>query len=86
MRMTHDVVATVGEYKDSSTGEKRKRFVKVGALFTSDKGEMSVKLDALPLGPEWSGWLKFYPVKSASRGAGREPAAGAAGEPDDIPF
>jgi len=59
MKKSHDLVATIGSYTNSS-GEEKKRYQKCGAVFTSDDGRMSVKLDAVPLGPEWSGWFSLY--------------------------
>ena len=59
---THEVLATVGEYTDGQ-GEKKKRYLKVGAAFTDDQGRISIKLEAVPVTPEWSGWLSLYPPK-----------------------
>lgn len=70
-RKTHDVVATVGTYKGPD-GQERKRYLTVGAAFTSPEGRISIKLEALPVAREWSGFLSLYPV---DKGAGR-PAAG----------
>lgn len=61
-RRTHDVVATVGEYTDRETGEKKKRFATCGSAFSDDQGRISIKLDTIPVGPEWSGWLSLYPA------------------------
>lgn len=61
-KYTHDVVATVGEYTDSR-GEKKKRYQTVGKAFQDDQGRYSLKMDAVPVGPEWSGWLSLYPRK-----------------------
>lgn len=61
---THDAVATIGKYKDRTTGEEKKNFLTVGKLFTDDEGRMSLKLDGLPVNPEWSGWLSFYPRRT----------------------
>ena len=49
---THDILADVGSYK-TADGTEKKRWVKVGALFDN----MSMKLDAVPISPDWSGWL-----------------------------
>ena len=53
---THDIIADIGTYTDRN-GEEKKRWLKVGALFDS----MSIKIDAMPVGPEWSGWLIARP-------------------------
>lgn len=58
MRRYADVLATVGEYTDRN-GRKAKRSLKVGVLMRDpDSGRMSIKLDAVPVRPDWSGWLK----------------------------
>lgn len=65
-RKIYDVVATVGSYTDKQ-GNEKKRYVTCGAVFEGDKG-MSMKLDTIPVSPDWSGWLSFYEPKE------REPA------------
>lgn len=99
-KRTHDLVATVGEYK-AGNGAMKKRYVNVGSGFTDAEGRMSLKLETVPVGPDWSGWLSLYPVKdkddresdrrqqgSTSRHE-KEPYTGQAGPPDEedsIPF
>ena len=57
----YDVLATVGTYKVGD--EEKKRYLKVGAAFTNQNGDISIKLDAVPVSPEWSGWLSLYKPK-----------------------
>lgn len=91
---THDIVATIGEYTDRQTGQKKKRYATCGKAFTDDEGRVSLKLDVIPVSPSWSGWLSLYPVeRQAPRQApDPRPAATAAPPPDDpdedeeIPF
>lgn len=61
-RATNKIVATVGTYKDRQTGEEKKRYLTVGTAFTDDQGRISLKIDAMPVSPEWSGWLSLYPL------------------------
>lgn len=61
-RITHDVAASIGEYTNNQ-GETKKRYVNVGKVFSSEDGRMSIKLDAVPVGPNWSGWLSLYPIQ-----------------------
>lgn len=92
-RPTHDIVATIGEYK-AADGTKKKRYHTCGKAFTNERGEISLKLDAMPCSPEWSGWLSLYPVQEQPRPDPRpapaprtaEPPASAPDEDDDIPF
>lgn len=58
----YDAVATVGSYKDNN-GNEKKRYVNVGTVFENDKGQLSFKLDAVPVGPEFSGWISFFDPK-----------------------
>ncbi len=60
-KRTHDLVANIGEYT-STTGETKKRRHNCGSVFLDEQGRMSIKLDAVPVSPEWSGWLSAYPV------------------------
>jgi len=98
-RITHDIVATIGQYKDRQTGEDKKRYITIGKCFTDDQGRQSIKLDAVPVSPEWSGWISLYPIKErdgAPPPQSRQPAPrstpAAAAQPidtqeeDDIPF
>lgn len=72
--ITHDVVATIGSYKDRQTGEDKKRYINVGKVFTDDQGRQSIKMDAMPVGQEWSGWLSLYPVKEREQQPPRQSA------------
>ena len=94
-RKVYDAVATVGTYKDKQTGEEKKRRVNVGAVFENDQGQLSMRLEMVPIGGEWSGWISFYEPRNDRQGTTRtvtrppeEPPQAGAGdvEGDDIPF
>jgi len=53
-----DAIAVVGEYTDSQ-GNPKKRYSKLGSAFVNDKGEVSVKLDSMPCGGTWDGWISL---------------------------
>ena len=53
-----DAKAVVRTYKDAN-GKDKNVWMKVGSLFESDKG-LSLQLDAIPVGPEFTGWIKFF--------------------------
>lgn len=59
-RVKYEAVATIGRYKDRTTGEEKKHYQKVGTVFESEDGRLSLKLDTLPVGPHWSGYLSFF--------------------------
>ena len=62
MKKKYDAVATVGKYKNNQ-GEEKKRYLNVGTVFEGDDGRLSMKMEALPVGTEWSGWISFYEPK-----------------------
>ena len=63
MKKTHNVVAVIGKYKDRQTGEDKNRYVICGSLFTREDGSMAIKMDTLPAGHDWNGWLNLYVPK-----------------------
>lgn len=63
----YDAAASTGEYKDRQTGETKKRWQNVGAVFEGDDGRLSLKLETIPVGPGWSGWISFFPPKDERR-------------------
>lgn len=82
----YDAVATVGTYTDK-TGAEKKRYVTVGTVFENEKG-LYMKLDALPLSKDWSGFISFYTPK-ARDGAPAPAAPQPSGDDfhsDPIPF
>jgi len=89
-RIKYEAVATIGKYKDRVTGEEKKQFAKVGTVFESEDGRLSLKLDTIPVGPGWSGFISFYPPKPRDERAmpeGRRQSAGmpaAAAASDEI--
>ena len=95
----YDALATVGEYK-AGDGTKKKRYAKVGVVFEDDQGRLSLKLDTVPIGPGWSGYIQFFeprrdesPSRLPSQGStqskqstGSYAESGQLGEGEDIPF
>ena len=71
----YEAVATIGEYKDRN-GETKKRYVNVGSVFENDKGQLSLKLDAVPVGQGWSGWISFFEPKERDQNSNRNPMGG----------
>lgn len=59
MRKKYDAVATIGSYRNKA-GEEKKRYITCGSVFEGDDGRLSLKLDAVPASPEWTGWVAFY--------------------------
>lgn len=78
MKKKYDAVATVGKYT-AKDGTEKKRYLTVGTVFEGD-GKLSLKLDGVPVSPDWSGWISFYEPKPRDGGGSQN------SEPDDIPF
>lgn len=78
MAIKYEVTATVGTYKDAQ-GNEKKRYQRCGSVFENDKGHLSMKLDAIPTGNEWSGWFSFFEPKEREsdrrQGPGRDVSA-----------
>lgn len=101
-RVKYEAVATVGKYRDKATGEEKKQFSRVGTVFESEDGRLSLKLDTIPIGPGWSGFIQFYdpkpyeggerqsdrmpPERRASHGMPPAPAATNDDEDENLPF
>lgn len=72
-QIKYEAVATIGEYKDRN-GETKKRYVNIGKVFENEKGQLSLKLDTIPVDPNWSGWVSFYePKERQDQGRDRTP-------------
>ena len=81
-----DAIAVVGEYTDSQ-GQTKKRYSKLGSAFVDDKGQVSVKLDCIPCGNGWDGWVSLrepYDAEKPARQSSESPRASRRGAPADI--
>lgn len=61
----YDAAVSTGEYQDKN-GETKKRWMNVGVVFENDNGQLSLKLETIPVGPGWSGWINFFEPKMAA--------------------
>jgi hypothetical protein len=96
MKRTHDLHATVSEWRDEATGKRCKRTLLIGSIFVSPHGNQVIKLEAVPLSRDWSGWVSVKPCAPAlpegrrtSRGMPPSPPMANPDEPNpdaDIPF
>lgn len=62
MKKVYDAVVTTGKYTDRE-GKEKSRYLTVGAVFVNERNQYSLKLEAVPVGPEFSGWINFYEPK-----------------------
>ena len=85
MKQWKKVVASNGKYTDAQGNEKNRYFT-VGRAFIRDDKSITVKIDAMPVGNEFSGWLNFYDLDEDRQ---QKPAAQpvpAPADDTDLPF
>lgn len=80
-----DAVAIVGKYTDRQ-GNEKSRYVTVGAVFEDDKKRMSLKIEALPVGGSWNGWVSFFSPKESQQSKDSPSNKTSGNLEDDIPW
>jgi len=86
MAKKFDVVAKV-----QVDGQDKARWVNCGAVFEKE-GRLSLKLESLPVGPGWNGWLSLFEPKDRDQAAPKKQEVPKPGPPkvedfdDAIPF
>lgn len=84
-------VAVTGTYTDRQ-GNEKKRYTNVGTLFQYDDGGFALKLDAVPVGDGWNGFISFYDLEDRKQNDDasprrEQPKQGFSADLDDeIPF
>lgn len=85
-------VAVTGKYTDRQ-GNEKKRYTNVGTLFQYDDGGFTLKLDSVPVGEGWNGFISFYDIeeRDGAQGGARQTTAKpredfSADLDDEIPF
>lgn len=87
MKKKYDIVAGLGKYTDREGNEKTRNF-RFGSIFVRDDGSPCIKIDAFPVGPDFTGWANCYeprPVEGQAPPQSQQPPASHAGD-DSIPF
>ena len=93
MQRIKNAVAANGSYTDSN-GKECTNWVKCGGLLKKDDGSLVLKLDAMPVGGDFEGWINFFDIEDTtnvqtgrrSNGQSAAPAPVADDLDDDIPF
>ena len=85
-KIIYEASAIADVYKDKTTGEERKRWVKCGVVMETSSGGMALKLESLPV--KFDGWLQFYvpKPKETTQQPNSAPAPQQQTGDDDIPF
>lgn len=87
MTKTHTIHGTIRTWKDERGNEHKQR-IECGAIFSSSKGRMVIKIDAMPCTKDFSGWLSVTPVlvpagRRVSPGMPPAPAMDSEPDPED---
>jgi len=96
MKRRYEVIATVGKWTHQDTKKPVKRSVAVGAIYESTGGKLVLRIDAIPVAPDWSGWMQLRPCSPEMPPGRRLPPGMPAAPPpvpdesdepeDDVPF
>jgi hypothetical protein len=69
MRKYGDLYATVGTWVDDQ-GRKHKRKVRCSVVMQDDRsGRLAIRIEALPVIPDWFGWLAVENINDQDRAA-----------------
>ena len=64
MKVIRKLMVPNGEYKDRNTGETKTSWLQVGVLQHDDDADRyKVKLDCVPVGKDFEGWLQCFEVE-----------------------
>lgn len=86
MKPYRRAVAVTGSYTDRH-GNEKKRYANVGTLFQYDDGGFALKLDSVPVGDGWNGFISFYEIEAKDdQNGGRQSREPDPSFDDSIPF
>lgn len=85
MTRKFEILATVATWTDATTGKKNKRTVAVGSIYESTHGKLVMRIDAVPVSPDWSGWMQLKPC-FPELSPDRKVSPGMPAEPEEVPM
>ena len=80
-KIKYTVAAKMGTYMKD--GEEKARWHTMGNCFENDKGQLSIKIDSIPV--NFDGWISLFAPKDKAQG-GNQTQGNADALLDDIPF
>lgn len=81
MQKVYNMVGANGSYTNAE-GEEKVRWVRIGSVFKREDGTVCAKIDVLPVGGEWNGWVNMYAEEEDKPKSRRKGADFS----DDVPF
>jgi hypothetical protein len=86
MKQFKKVVASNGKYTDAN-GQEKNRYITVGKAFLRDDKSVCIKLDSVPVGGEFNGWLNLYDLdEDRQQAPAPAPAPAAKVDDEELPF
>ena len=85
MKQFKKIVAANGKYTDSA-GQEKTRYVTVGKAFMREDNSVTLKIDSMPVGGEWNGWLNLYDLDDGQQARPAQAAPAPSVPETDIPF
>lgn len=80
-KIKYTVAAKNGSYQKD--GEEKTRWHIMGNCFENDKGQLSIKIDSMPI--NFDGWISLFTPKDKTQ-SGNQTQGNADALSDDIPF
>jgi hypothetical protein len=62
MKKQYDIKYAAREYK-TSDGTQKTYWSQHGSMWIDDNGSVTIKLDSIPVGEKWTGYMKAFPTK-----------------------
>ena len=84
MKKVKRLVGSAGTY--TVDGQEKTRWFPMGTLYKKDNGDLVIKLDGVPLGPDFNGWVNLFDFDDEAKSAPAPKPAPAASVDDDLPF
>lgn len=87
MKQVKKLMAAMGSYTDRQ-GQEKTRWVRIGTMLKADNGKLKLKIDAMPVGSEFNGWVELFDIDDQQKGQQQAPAPAPQADDfsDDIPF
>ena len=84
MKKVKRLVGSAGTY--TVDGQEKTRWFPMGTLFKKDDGNLVIKLDGVPVGPDFSGWVQLFDFDDDAKPAAAPKPAPTPAADDDLPF
>jgi hypothetical protein len=62
MKKQYDIKYAAREYK-TSDGTQKTYWSQHGSMWIDENGSVTIKLDSIPVGEKWTGYMKAFPSK-----------------------